>query len=134
VSHVRALSAMAKRASDPTYKAAVEFERGVLENRCQPASLSAAELQALRRLWGRARSAWRRRALVSAGKGYTLRLPPVGNRFLGGDLDNFRLRFERDASENVRRLVGLTRSRTTAAANSVAPARHLLSLSGSYGG
>ena len=42
------------------------------------------------------------------GKGPKLRLLPVGqDRFLVGDFDDFRIRFERDASGNVVRLVGL---------------------------
>ncbi|HWN41504.1 MAG TPA: hypothetical protein VNW71_04750 [Thermoanaerobaculia bacterium] len=37
-----------------------------------------------------------------------MRLQPVGqDRFLVGDLDDFRIRFERDASGKVVRLVGL---------------------------
>ncbi|HEY2295322.1 MAG TPA: hypothetical protein VGM86_31860 [Thermoanaerobaculia bacterium] len=101
---------MAEKATDPRQKAEIEFARGLVEDRGKPpASLSPAELQAFAGAYGPRTVSVENGALwYQRGKGRKLRLVPVGqDRFLVGDLDNFRLRFERDASGAVVRLVGL---------------------------
>ncbi len=107
--HTRALSAAAEKAGDPEHKAELDFVRGVLEDRRHPVNLPAAKLQAFAGTYGpRVITAedgalWYRR-----GNGRKIRLLPVGqDRFLVGDLDDFRLRFERDRGGRVTRLVGL---------------------------
>ncbi|HEX5715665.1 MAG TPA: S41 family peptidase [Thermoanaerobaculia bacterium] len=107
--HARALSTMAEKATDPEQKAELEFVRGVLEDRLKPATLSAAELQPFAGAYGPRSITVEDGALwYQRGKGRKLRLLPVGqDRFLVGDLDDFRIRFERDASGKVVRLVGL---------------------------
>jgi hypothetical protein len=109
VAHARALAAVAEKATDPAQKAAVEFVRGVLEDRRQPASLSAAELQAYAGTYGPRTVSVEDGALwYQRGKGRRLRLLPAGHDgFLVGDLDDFRIRFERDAGGSVVRLVAL---------------------------
>jgi hypothetical protein len=109
VAHARALSTVAEKAADPEYKAELEFARGVLEDRRKPATLSAAEMQAFAGTYGPRTISMEDGALwYQRGRGRRLRLLPVGqDRFLVGDLDDFRIRFERDATGNVVRLVGL---------------------------
>jgi hypothetical protein len=109
VAHARALSAVAEKATDPAHKTTLEFVRGVLEDRRKPASLSAAEMQAFAGTYGPRTISVEDGALwYQRGRGRKLRLLPVGqDRFLVGDLDDFRIRFERDASGGVARLVGL---------------------------
>ncbi|HEX4963379.1 MAG TPA: S41 family peptidase [Thermoanaerobaculia bacterium] len=109
VAHSRALTAVAEKATDPAQKASVEFVRNVLEDRRKPATLSAAELQAFAGTYGPRTINLEDGALwYQRGKGRKHRLLPVGqDRFLVGDLDDFRLRFERDPSGKVIRLVGL---------------------------
>ena len=109
VAHARALASVAEKATDPQHKAALEFVRGVLEDRRKPVSLSAAEMQAFAGTYGPRTVSVEDGALwYQRGKGRRLRLLPVGqDRFLVGDLDEFRIRFERDASGNVVRLVGI---------------------------
>jgi retinol-binding protein 3 len=109
VAHARALAAVAEKTTDPEQKASLAFARGVLEDRRKPATLSAAELQAFAGTYGPRTISLEDGALwYQRGKGRKLRLQPVGqDRFLVGDLDDFRLRFERDASGNVIRLVGM---------------------------
>jgi retinol-binding protein 3 len=109
VAHARALGSAAEKATDPLHKAALEFVRGVLEDRSKPVSLSAAELQALAGTYGPRTITVEDGALwYQRGRGRKLRLLPVGqDRFLVGDLDDFRIRFERDASGKAARLIGL---------------------------
>ena len=109
VAHARALGALAEKATDPAQKSELEFVRGVLEDRRKPATLSAAELQAFAGAYGPRSITVEDGALwYQRGKGRKMRLQPVGqDRFLVGDLDDFRIRFERDASGKVVRLVGL---------------------------
>ena len=109
VAHARALSAVAEKATDPEQKASLEFTRGLLEDRRKPVTLSAAELQAFAGTYGPRKITLEDGTLwYQRGTGRRLRLQPVGqDRFLVGDLDDFRLRFERDANGNVIRLVGL---------------------------
>lgn len=107
--HARALSAVAEKAADPAQKAELEFVRGVLEDRRKPATLSSAEMQAFAGTYGPRTISVEDGALwYQRGKGRKMRLQPVGqDRFLVGDLDDFRLRFERDGSGKVVRLVGM---------------------------
>lgn len=107
--HARALGAIAEKAADPVQKAELEFVRGVLEDRRKPATLSAAEMQTFAGTYGPRTISMEDGALwYQRGKGRKMRLQPVGqDRFLVGDLDDFRLRFERDAGGKVVRLVGM---------------------------
>ncbi len=107
--HARALAAVAEKITDPLHKSELEFVRGVLEDRRKPASLSAAELQAFAGAYGPRNITVEDGALwYQRGKGRRMKLQPVGqDRFLVGDLDDFRIRFERDASGKVVSLVGL---------------------------
>ncbi|MFL6203125.1 MAG: S41 family peptidase [Thermoanaerobaculia bacterium] len=109
VAHTRALAAVAEKATDPEYKASLEFVRGVMEDRRKPATLSAGEMQAFAGTYGPRSITLEEGALwYQRGKGRRMRLQPVGqDRFLVGDLDDFRIRFERDAGGKVVRLVGL---------------------------
>ncbi len=109
VAHARALSAIAEKAVDPTHKKDLEFTRGILEDRRKPVSLSAAELQAYAGAYGPRTISVEDGALwYQRGRGRKLRLLPVGqDRFLVGDLDDFRVRFERDAGGSVARLIGV---------------------------
>jgi hypothetical protein len=107
VAHARALAAVAEKATDPEQKASVEFVRNVLEDRRKPATLSAAELQAFAGTYGPRTITLEEGALwYQRGKNRKMRLQPVGqDRFLVGDLNDFRIRFERDANGSVQRLV-----------------------------
>lgn len=106
--HARALGAVAEKAADPAQKVELEFVRGVLEDRSKPVNLSAAELQAFVGTYGPRNITLEDGALwYQRGGGRKVRLQPVGqDRFLVGDFDNFRVRFERDAGGKVVRLVG----------------------------
>ena len=109
VAHSRALSTLAEKITDPAQKSELEFARGILEDRLKPATLSAAELQAFAGSYGPRKITVEDGALwYQRGKGRKMRMQPVGqDRFLVGDLDDFRIRFERDASGKVARLIGL---------------------------
>ena len=109
VAHTRALSAVAEKATEPRHKAELDFLRGILEDRRKPASLSAAELQAFAGSYGPRTIVLEDGALwYQRGRGRKMRLQPLGqDRFLVGDLDDFRLRFERDGSGKVVRLIGM---------------------------
>ena len=109
VAHARALAAVAAKATDPGHKTELEFLSGILEDRRKPpASLSSAELQAFAGSYGPRSITLEDGALwYQRGRGRKMRLQPLGqDRFLVGDLDDFRLRFERDGSGKVVRLVG----------------------------
>jgi hypothetical protein len=107
VAHARALAAVAEKATDPEQKASVEFIRVVLEDRRKPATLSAAEMQAYAGTYGPRTISLEEGALwYQRGKNRKMRLQPVGqDRFLVGDLNDFRIRFERDAGGSVQRLI-----------------------------
>jgi len=109
VAHERALAAIVDKTSEPALKAQLDFVRGVLEDRRKPVSLSAAEQQAFAGTYGPRSVTVEDGALwYQRGKGRKMPLLAVGqDRFLVGDLDDFRFRFERDASGHVARLVGL---------------------------
>ena len=107
--HTRALAAITEKATDPERKAELEFVRGLLEDRGKPVTLAAADLQAFAGTYGprtiilEGGELWYQR-----GRGRKQKLHPVGqDRFLVGDLDDFRIRFERDASGAVVRLVAI---------------------------
>ncbi len=106
VAHSRALAALAEKATDPEQKAAVEFVRNVLEDRRKPATLSAAELQAFAGTFGPRTITLEDGALwYQRGRNRKWRLQPLGqDRFLVGDLNDFRIRFERDGG-TVQRLI-----------------------------
>ncbi|HEX9667965.1 MAG TPA: S41 family peptidase [Thermoanaerobaculia bacterium] len=109
VAHAKALGAIAEKATDPRIKAEAEFTRGLLEDRRAPVTLSASEMQAYVGSYGP------RVVTLADGVlwyqrqgGPKVRLQAAGqDRFLVGDLDFFRVRFERDAAGKVARLVGL---------------------------
>jgi len=107
VAHARALAAVAAKATDPEQKASLEFVRDVLEDRRKPATLSAAELQAFAGTFGPRTITLEEGALwYQRGKNRKMKLQPVGqDRFLVGDLNDFRIRFERDAGGSVQRLI-----------------------------
>jgi hypothetical protein len=109
VAHSRALAKIAEQAADPERKAEVDFVRGVIEDRAKPVELPSGELQAFAGAYGPRSIFLEDGALwYQRGRGRKLKLLPVGqDRFLVGDLDDFRLRFERDAGGKVVRLVGL---------------------------
>jgi hypothetical protein len=109
VAHARALTSIAEKTTDPAQKSELEFVRGVLEDRRKPANLSAAELQAFAGAYGPRNITVEDGALwYQRGKGRKMRLQAIGqDRFLVGDLNDFRIRFERDASGKVMSLVGL---------------------------
>ncbi|MFP5285606.1 MAG: hypothetical protein ACLGI9_07705, partial [Thermoanaerobaculia bacterium] len=109
VAHARALAAVAEKATDPEHKAELDFARGILEDRRKPATLSDADMQTFAGTYGPRTIILENGALwYQRGRGRKLRLLPVGqDRFLVGDLSDFRLRFERDASGKVARLVGM---------------------------
>jgi hypothetical protein len=98
-----------RQAADPERKAEVDFVRGVIEDRAKPVELPSGELQAFAGAYGPRSIFLEDGALwYQRGRGRKLKLLPVGqDRFLVGDLDDFRLRFERDAGGKVVRLVGL---------------------------
>jgi hypothetical protein len=100
VAHLRAVAALTEKAADPARKAELDFLRGVLEDRRKPASVSAAELQALAGTYGP------RTVTVAGGALWyerrperELRLVPVGRgRFVASDREDLRFRFERKAN------------------------------------
>jgi hypothetical protein len=109
VAHSRALAAVAAKATDPEYKASLEFVRGVVEDRHKPAILAAADVQAYAGTYGPRTISLEDGALwYQRGKNRKMRLLPVGpDRFLVGDLNDFRIRFERDANGVIQRLDAL---------------------------
>ena len=109
VAHAKALAVIAEKATDPRIKAEAEFTRGLLEDRRAPATLSASEMQAYVGSYGpRVVSLADGVLWYQRQGGPKVRLQAAGqDRFLVGDLDFFRVRFERDAAGKVARLVGL---------------------------
>ena len=107
VAHSRALAAVAGKATDPEQKASVEFVRNVLEDRRKLTALSAAEMQAYAGTFGPRTITLEDGALwYQRGKNRKMKLQPVGqDRFLVGDLNDFRIRFERDGGGSVQRLI-----------------------------
>jgi hypothetical protein len=105
VAHTRALDAVAEKTTDPAQKAAVEFVRDVVEDRYHPVNLSAVELQAFAGNYGPL-TVSAEGGVLWANWGTRVQLLPVRqDRFLVGDSDDFRIRFERDASGNVVRVI-----------------------------
>lgn len=107
--HDRALGVLAAKLTDPEQKSGVEFLRGVLRDRKKPVVLSAAEMQAFAGTYGPRTVRLEDGALsYQRGNRPKLRLLPVGqDRFLLGDVDDVRIRFERDANGAVIRLIAL---------------------------
>jgi retinol-binding protein 3 len=112
VAHSRALAAIAKKASDPEVKAAAELVRQIVDGRRNPVMLPAKDLAAFVGTYG----AYAPRHVTledgilyyQRGPEPKLRLLPLGNdRFLVGDLDDRLMRFERDPSGKVVRVVGV---------------------------
>jgi hypothetical protein len=110
VAHVRALDAVAAKATDPVQKVEVELVRDVVEDRRHPVNLSAAELQAFAGSYGPLTITAEGGALWGQlGNGPRVQLHPVGqDRFLVEDRDDFRIRCEREASGKVVRVVILS--------------------------
>ncbi len=107
VAHTRALDAVAAKTTDPAQKAEVELVRDVVEDRRHPVNLSAAALQAFAGNYGPLTVTAEGGALWGQlGGGPRVQLQAVGqDRFLVGDSDDFRIRFEREASGKVVRVV-----------------------------
>jgi hypothetical protein len=107
--HLRALTAVAEKAADPELRATIEFVRGILVDRGNPVHLSSVEAKAFTGTYGP------RKVTVEGGElwyqrgtGPKMHLIPLGqDRFLVGDHDDVRFRFQRDGSGNVVRLVGI---------------------------
>lgn len=108
VAHEQALGALGERTSDPERKKALELTRVVLEGRRKPLALPASALEAFAGSYGVRRVTLENGALwYQRGTGRKHRLQPIsGDRFLVGELDDFVLRFEREAGRVVR-LVGI---------------------------
>jgi hypothetical protein len=106
--HARALGAIAEKATDPEAKARAEFARAVIEDRRAPVTLGEAEMADYAGTYGpRVISVAGGALWYQRGRGARHRLLPVGgDRFLVGELVDFRIRFERDATGRVVRLVG----------------------------
>lgn len=109
VAHAKALAAIAAKTTDPRIKAEAEFTRGLLEDRRAAVTLSESEMQAYVGSYGPRVVSLENGALMYQRQGGPkVRLQAAGqDRFLVGDLDFFRVRFERDAAGKVARLVGL---------------------------
>ena len=110
VAHTRALDAVAAKATDPARKAELELVRNVVEDRRHPANLSVAELQAFAGNYGPLTVIAKDGALWGQlGNGPRVQLLPVGHdRFLVDDRDDFLIRFEREASGKLVRVVILS--------------------------
>jgi len=101
VAHTHALDAVAAKTTDPAQRVKVEFVRDVVEDRRHPVNLSAAELQAFAGNYGPLTVTAEGGALWGQW-GTRVQFLPVGqDRFLVGDSDDFRIRFEREASGKV---------------------------------
>jgi retinol-binding protein 3 len=105
VAHTSALDAVAAKSTDPAHRVKVEFVRDVVEDRRHSVNLSAAELQAFAGNYGPLTVTAEGGALWGQW-GTRVQFLPVGqDRFLVGDSDGFRIRFEREASGKVVRAV-----------------------------
>jgi retinol-binding protein 3 len=108
--HRMAIEALAEKAEDPERKRQLAWTARMMEDRAKaPGELAAAELAAYAGTYGpRIVEAEGGRLTYRRGEGVRHPLIPVGgDAFLVGELDSFRLRFERDAAGRVVRLVGL---------------------------
>ncbi|HEX3126908.1 MAG TPA: S41 family peptidase [Thermoanaerobaculia bacterium] len=110
VAHTRALDAVAAMTTDPARKAELELVRGVVEDRRHRVNLSAVERQAFAGSYGPLTVIAEGDALwARLGNGPRVQFRPVGqDRFLVDDRDDFRIRFERDASGKVVRVIILS--------------------------
>lgn len=107
--HALALGDIVEKAAEPASRTRLGFLRDLLQARQRPVALSQEQLGDYVGLYGPREIGIEGGALLyRRGQGPWLRLTPVGqDGFLVGDLDGFRIRFERDAQERVQRLVGL---------------------------
>jgi retinol-binding protein 3 len=108
VSHSCALAAIAEKATDPEVKSTADLLHRILEGRRNPVALPAAELAAFVGTYGPRRVTLEDGVLQYQRDDWPkLRLLPIGqDMFLAGDFNHYLLRFERDASGRVVRLVG----------------------------
>lgn len=107
--HQMAIAALAEKSEDDEEKQRLAWLARLVEDRAKAAALPAGQLAAYAGSYGpRVVEVADGRLLYRRGGGPAHPLHPVGgDDFLVGDLDNFRLRFERDAAGQVVRLVGL---------------------------
>lgn len=107
--HQMAVAELAEKASDPEERRLLAWTARMIEDRAKAVALPAAELAAYAGAYGPRTVEIEGGALVyRRGEGARLPLTPVGgDAFLVGDLDQFRIRFERDGAGRVVRLVGL---------------------------
>lgn len=107
--HRMAVTALAEKATDPEERRRLEWTAQMIEDRAKAVTLAAADLAAYAGAYGpRTIEAEGGALFYRRGEGPRHPLRPVGgDAFLVGDLDNFRVRFERDGSGRVVRLVGL---------------------------
>lgn len=110
VAHTRALDEVAAKTAYPARKAELELVRDVVEGRRHRVNLSAAERQAFAGTYGPLTVLAEGDALrAQLGNGPRVRLSPIGHdRFLVDDRDDFLIRFEREASGKVVRVVILS--------------------------
>ncbi|HMC50921.1 MAG TPA: S41 family peptidase [Solirubrobacterales bacterium] len=111
VAHSRALATIAEKATDPEVKATAALLHQVLEGRRNPVTLPAGDLAAFVGAYGPVQVTLEGGALhYQLGTGPRTRLLPIGNdKFLAADSDDLLLRFERDASGKVVRVIGVSR-------------------------
>lgn len=107
--HEMAVTALADRATDPEERRRLAWDARMIADRAKEAALSAADLAAYAGSYEpRVVEIEDGTLFYRRGGGARHRLVPVGgDEFLVGELDDFRVRFERDAGGEVVRLVGL---------------------------
>lgn len=107
--HQMAVAELAEKATEPEDRRWLTWTARMIEDRSKAVELSAAELAAYAGAYGpRTVEVDGGELLYRRGEGPRQPLIPVGgDAFLVGDLDQFRLRFERDGSGRVVRLVGI---------------------------
>ncbi|HEX2162516.1 MAG TPA: S41 family peptidase, partial [Thermoanaerobaculia bacterium] len=107
--HRLALETLAEKAVDPDQRRELAWTAAMLADRAKTVELSAAELAAYAGSYGpRIVEVEGGRLVYRRGEGARHPLHPVGgDAFLVGELDDFRVRFDRDASGRVVALVGL---------------------------
>jgi hypothetical protein len=107
--HRMAVAELAEKAEDPEERRLLGWTARMIEDRARAVALPAAELAAYAGAYGPRTVEIESGGLTyRRGEGARLPLTPVGgDAFLVGDLDQFRIRFERDEAGRVVRLVGL---------------------------
>jgi len=108
--HSQALAIIAEKATDPEVKATATLFHQIVEGRRHPVTLPASNLAAFVGTYGPGHVTLEDGVLLCRrGDGPKNRLLPIGNdQFLVGDFDDRLMRFERDPSSKVVRLVGVT--------------------------